>query len=109
MSGLPARHGGGVATVTAAEALGRPSPLHLGHYDASSRARWVAKWRARLSGETRAELMGERRRAQMAVIGDAVARGEEVALFARLYALDERQADLLFRAGVLIRRDLFAA
>ena len=109
VSGLPAQRGGGVATVTAAEALGRPSPLHLGHYDASSRARWVAKWRARLSGETRAELMGARRRAQMAVIGDAVTRGEEAALFARLYALDERQAGLLFRAGVLIRRDLFAA
>ena len=102
------RPGGGVLTVPAAEALARESPVRLGHYDALSYERWAAKWAARLSGRTRAELMGERRRAQMAVIGEALAAGEGEALFRRLYGLDARQAGLLSEAGALVRRDLFA-
>lgn len=111
---LAGRPGGGVASVPACDAAPEAwsgawpgAALRLGHYDALSLERWEAKWRARLSGAVRAALMGPERRAQMAVIGEALAAGRGAALFARLYALDERQAALLSARGLAVRRDLF--
>lgn len=115
---LAGRPGGGVASVPARDAAPEAwseawsgawpgAALRLGHYDALSLERWEAKWRARLSGAVRAALMGPERRAQMAVIGEALAAGRGAALFARLYALDERQAALLSARGLAVRRDLF--
>jgi hypothetical protein len=71
------------------------------HYDAISFDAWRSKWNRRLAVDDTRE-MGRKRRRQQAVYAEAREKGEEAALFARLYALAPWQERTLRRLGLLL-------
>ena len=83
--------------------------MYVAHYDAIGLARWSQKWRQRIARDTLAERMTESRLAQMRLIEDGLAGGEEPtrALFRAFYGLSRPQYRLLSALGYAFRREIF--
>jgi hypothetical protein len=85
--------------------------VYVGHYDAIGFSRWREKWRQRIERDTIAANMSDARRAQMRMIADSLAAGEDEtrALFRAFNGLSRGQYAALSALGYGFRREIFPA
>ena len=83
--------------------------MYVGHYDAIGLARWRQKWRQRIERDTIAENMTASRQAQMRMIADGIAAGDQPtrALFRAFNGLSRAQYGALATLGYAFRREIF--
>ena len=85
--------------------------MYVGHFDAIGFARWRQKWTQRIEKDTIAENMTDSRQAQMAMIANGIAAGDDLvrALFRGFYGLSRGQYAALSTLGYAFRREIFPA
>ena len=83
--------------------------MYVGHYDAIGLARWREKWRQRIERDTIADNMTAKRLAQMRMIADGLAAGEQPTrtLFRAYYGVSQAQYAVLSAFGYAFRRQIF--